>query len=60
MATLFKQKLNSNLIVYLEWSNEPWNSQFEVTQDSYKMGQALYDTGKYPFLDYDSTFTALA
>ena len=56
MATLFKNTLNSNLIVYLEWSNEPWNSMFAVTQTSYTMGQQLFNTGNYPFLDYDSMF----
>lgn len=54
MAALFRDTLNLNLIIYLEWSNEPWNSVFEVTQDSYTIGQQLYNTGNYPFLDYDS------
>jgi len=56
MATLFKNTLNPNLIVFVEWANEPWNSVFQVTQDSYTIGQQLYNSGGYDFLDYDSMF----
>ncbi|MEI8341456.1 MAG: carbohydrate binding domain-containing protein, partial [Verrucomicrobiota bacterium] len=31
LATLIKNKLNSNLKVYVEWSNEAWNDSFEQT-----------------------------
>ncbi|CAN5539305.1 hypothetical protein BH11BAC1_BH11BAC1_11280 [soil metagenome] len=32
MATLFRDSLNSNLDIYLEYSNEVWNFQFSQTQ----------------------------
>lgn len=39
MATLIRNNLNSNLKVYVEYSNETWNSTFKF---NYKPGQADY------------------
>jgi hypothetical protein len=40
-AQQVKTELNSGLKVYIEYSNEVWNSQFEQTRYSWKKGPAL-------------------
>lgn len=40
-AQLVKEKLNPNLKIYIEYSNEVWNSQFQQTQYANSQGQKL-------------------
>ena len=56
MATLFKDNLNSNLTIYLEYSNEVWNWQFEQAQynnntkpANLSYGQAYSERSKHIF-----------
>lgn len=55
LAALFKSKLNSNLNIYVEYSNEVWNSIFEQTK--YNIDQAKAEVAANPSstLKYDGT-----
>jgi hypothetical protein len=55
LAALFKSKLNSNLNLYVEYSNEVWNTQFEQT--TYNLNQAKAEVAANPSstLKYDGT-----
>jgi hypothetical protein len=55
LAALFKRKLNSNLNIYIEYSNEVWNSIFEQTK--YNIDQAKAEVAANPSssLKYDGT-----
>jgi hypothetical protein len=41
LAALIQANLKSGLKVYVEWSNETWNGQFQQTHYSYDRGNAL-------------------
>jgi hypothetical protein len=41
LATLIKSRLNPNLKVYVEWSNETWNGMFDQAHYAYDRGNAL-------------------
>lgn len=64
MATLFKNTLNTNLTIYLEYSNEVWNWQF--TQAHYNndtkpanlnYGQAYAERAKHVFQIWHGVFS---
>jgi hypothetical protein len=41
LAMLIRATLDRSLKVYVEWSNETWNGQFEQTRHAYEQGLAL-------------------
>lgn len=41
LANFYKNNLDENLRLYIEYSNEPWNPMFSVYNDSIKKGEAL-------------------
>jgi hypothetical protein len=41
LATLIRDTLDPTLKVYVEWSNETWNGQFQQTHYAYDQGAAL-------------------
>jgi hypothetical protein len=56
LATLIHDQLDPNLRVYVEWSNEVWNSGFG--QSGYATSQAHSVLGIYGYNDQDSTHPA--
>ena len=46
LAQLFRDSLDPGLKVYIEYSNEVWNSQFDQTSYSQNMGNGLGYTGQ--------------
>lgn len=52
LAQLFKQKLNPNLKIYLEYSNEVWNSLFTQAWYNYDTAEAEQNAWKYNY-NYD-------
>ncbi|MCH4890975.1 copper amine oxidase N-terminal domain-containing protein [Acidaminobacter sp. JC074] len=41
LAEFYKENLDQNLRLYIEYSNEPWNPMFIVYNDNMKKGEAL-------------------
>jgi hypothetical protein len=53
LATLIKDTLNPGIHVYVEYSNELWNSVFSQTHDITNAAISDVNTGADPTLDYD-------
>ena len=54
LATLLKANLNPNLHVYVEYSNELWNTQFSQTTNNMNAAIADVNSGADPTLNYDN------
>ena len=53
LATLIKRTLNPGIHVYVEYSNELWNTVFSQTHDMTNAAILDVNTGSDPTLDYD-------
>ncbi|NDD31085.1 MAG: hypothetical protein EB084_22750 [Proteobacteria bacterium] len=55
MATLLKGTLNSNRVIYLEWSNEVWNGMYQEAQRNMTAARTEGQAGPCPLNDFGST-----
>jgi len=54
LATLLKNNLNSNIHVYVEYSNELWNTRFTQAAANYSSASSEVNSGADKTLNYDS------
>jgi len=54
LATLLKANLNPNIHVYVEYSNELWNTMFKQTSDNFNQAQLDVSSGADKTLNYDN------
>ena len=55
LATLLRTTLNSNADIYLEYSNEVWNTQFSQTKYNTDQARAEVNSNPSSNLDYDGS-----
>ncbi len=54
LANLLKANLNPNIHVYVEYSNELWNTMFKQTSDNFNHAQQEVSSGADKTLNYDN------
>lgn len=54
LATLFKANLSPNIHVYVEYSNELWNTAFSQTSNNFSQAQQEVSSGADKTLNYDN------